>query len=458
MRRINKLIILCLLLKTVSALEVSIPDTLTNKVAIAVIDLDNDKKIYSYRANQPMLLASNMKVVTSYVALQKLGWDFNWQTKLAYSGTIEGSILQGNLYLIGGGDPFLNSKTINSMLQSFKANTGVNQINGNIILDSSIFNNKPSNSELHPEPYAAYSVEPDGLLIDKDLTPVLIRIKNGKISLAKPANLQFKLLNNLKYISGKASCNDANDYVTIRQTTKNTLSLTGSLPQKCNRKEIGIYLDDDFKRDKEIIRKSLKEIGVNYDLIESGITPTNINTIMVHNSESINTLLPIMNQMSDNTYAKTLFMSLGAYKSNNSDTYTNSLQIYKQTLAEAFNFPELTPENGAGLSRHEKLTATHMTELLQAIYDSPDYDKFRLSLPTPAESGTLGHDFKSYRKQLYVKTGTLDDVKAYSGYFTANNGRTYAISIIANDIKTNGSTSELSDFKQLFMSILYRLN
>jgi D-alanyl-D-alanine carboxypeptidase/D-alanyl-D-alanine-endopeptidase (penicillin-binding protein 4) len=178
---------------------------------------------------------------------------------------------------------------------------------------------------------------------------------------------------------------------------------------------------------------------------------------MVHHSESINTLLPIMNQMSDNTYAKTLFMSLGAYKSNNSDTYANSLQVYKQTLAKNFDFTELRPENGAGLSRHEKLTAEHMTELLQTIYDSQDYDKFRLSLPTPAESGTLGHDFKGYRKQLYVKTGTLDDVKAYSGYFTSNNGHSYAISIIANDIKTNGSTTELSDFKQLFTNILSKL-
>jgi D-alanyl-D-alanine carboxypeptidase/D-alanyl-D-alanine-endopeptidase (penicillin-binding protein 4) len=456
-RKINKLVILCLLLKTAFALEVNIPETLTDKVAIAVIDLDNNKKIYSYRANQPMLLASNMKVVTSYVALQKLGWDFNWQTKLGYSGTIEGSTLKGNLYLIGGGDPFLNSNTINNILQSFKANSGINQIDGNIILDSSIFNNKPKNSELHPEPYATYSVEPDGLLIDKDLTPVPVRIKNGKISLVKPDNLQFKLLNNLKYLPSKASCNDANDYVTIRKTTKNTLSLTGSLPQKCNRKQIGIYLGDDFKHDQEVIKKSLKEAGVSYSLIESGIAPTDINTIMVHHSESINTLLPIMNQMSDNTYAKTLFMSLGAYKSNNSDTYANSLQVYKQTLAKNFDFTELRPENGAGLSRHEKLTAEHMTELLQTIYDSQDYDKFRLSLPTPAESGTLGHDFKGYRKQLYVKTGTLDDVKAYSGYFTSNNGHSYAISIIANDIKTNGSTTELSDFKQLFTNILSKL-
>lgn len=458
MPKISKLLILSFLIKTVAALEITIPDSLENKVAVSVVNLDQNKPVYSYHADKPMLLASNMKVVTSYVALKKLGWDFNWHTKIAYSGNVENTILNGNIYIIGGGDPFLNTATINDMIQSFKNDTGINTVSGKIILDNSIFNSKPKNSELHPEPYAMYSVEPDGLLIDNDLTLVGIKIKNGKISLVKPPTLGLKLQNNLKYLAGKSSCKNANDYVTIKKIAKNTLSLSGSLPQKCNKKEIGIYLRDDFSYDKKIIAKSLANIGIKYDSIESGVAPADTNIVIIHNSESINTLLPIMNQMSNNTYAKTLFMSLGAFKTNNSDTYINSVNEYKRTIAATFDFSELTPENGAGLSRHEKLSAKHMTQLLETIYSSSDYQKFRLSLPTPGESGTLENDFRSYHNQLYVKTGTLDDVKAYSGYFTSNNGQTYAISIIANDIKTNGSTSELTDFKQLLTSLLTKLD
>lgn len=458
MPKISKLLILSFLIKTVAALEITIPDSLENKVAVSVVNLDQNKPVYSYHADKPMLLASNMKVVTSYVALKKLGWDFNWHTKIAYSGNVENTLLNGNIYIIGGGDPFLNTTTINNMIQSFKNDTGINTVSGKIILDNSIFNNKPKNSELHPEPYAMYSVEPDGLLIDNDLTMVGIKIKNGKISLVKPTTLGLKLQNNLKCLAGKAGCKNANDYVTIKKIAKNTLSLSGSLPQKCNKKEIGIYLRDDFSYDKKIIAKSLANIGIKYDSIESGLAPADTNIVIIHNSESINTLLPIMNQMSNNTYAKTLFMSLGAFKTNNFDTYINSVNEYKKTIAATFDFSELTPENGSGLSRHEKLSAKHMTQLLETIYSSPDYQKFRLSLPTPGESGTLENDFRAYHNQLYVKTGTLDDVKAYSGYFISNNGQTYAISIIANDIKTNGSTSELTDFKQLLTSLLTKLD
>lgn len=458
MPKISKLLILSFLIKTVAALEITIPDSLENKVAVSVVNLDQNKPVYSYHADKPMLLASNMKVVTSYVALKKLGWDFNWHTKIAYSGNVENTLLNGNIYIIGGGDPFLNTTTINNMIQSFKNDTGINTVSGKIILDNSIFNNKPKNSELHPEPYAMYSVEPDGLLIDNDLTLVGIKIKNGKISLVKPTTLGLKLQNNLKYLAGKAGCKNANDYITIKKIAKNTLSLSGSLPQKCNKKEIGIYLRDDFSYDKKIIAKSLANIGIKYDSIESGVAPADTNIVIIHNSESINTLLPIMNQMSNNTYAKTLFMSLGAFKTNNSDTYINSVNEYKKTIAATFDFSELTLENGSGLSRHEKLSAKHMTQLLETIYSSSDYQKFRLSLPTPGGSGTLENDFRAYHNQLYVKTGTLDDVKAYSGYFTSNNGQTYAISIIANDIKTNGSTSELTDFKQLLTSLLTKLD
>ena len=442
---------------TASALEITIPDSLKGKVAISIIDLDNDKPVYNYNAKEPMLLASNMKVVTSYVALQKLGWDFHWQTKLAYTGNITDSQLNGDLYIIGGGDPFLSATSLNKMLQALN-DSGINKINGDVILDNSIFNHPVHSSELKPEPYAPYSVNPNGLLIDNNLFLIPAKITQNKIKLVKPAEIKIKLINKLQYQKSKARCDDINDYVTITKTAKNTLTLSGTISQQCNNKKIGINLLSSSEFDKKTISTLLKKNDIAFTKIESGIAPSTLTVIATHDSESINTLLPIMNQMSNNTYAKTLFMSMGAYKTTNDNTYTDSKQYYKTALSEKFDFPELTPENGAGLSRHEKLTSEHMVDLLTAIYHSPDYAKFRLSLPTPSESGTIGNDYRQFSRQLYAKTGTLNDVKAYSGYFLSSNEHNYAISIIANNIKTNGTTPELNDFKQLFNTILTKLN
>lgn len=445
------------LVQSLSALEIQIPASLQDKVAISISDLDNDQQAYTYNSQKPMLLASNMKVVTSYVALQDLGWNFSWHTRLLYSGDIEESTLNGNLYFVGGGDPFLSARDIDNMLQVL-ADAGITRINGKVILDDSIFNHQVQSSELHPEPYAPYSVNPNGLLIDSNLNSVTVKVASGKIKLVKPALLDIKLVNNLKYNKNSLKCTDINDYVTISKGKGNKLALDGNIPRRCNNQAIAINLLPNYEYNRQLISKLLQKKKIQYTAIESGIAGTNLTLLADHNSESINTLLPIMNQMSNNTYAKTLFMSLGAYKTANKNTYTDSKKYYQSSLATKFNFPELTPENGAGLSRHEKLTTGHMVELLTTIYHSPDYDKFRLSLPTPAESGTLASDYSHFNQQLYAKTGTLDDVKAYSGYFLAHNGHNYAISIIANNIKTNGTTTELIDFKQLLNSILIKLD
>ena len=59
----------------------------------------------AYNAERRMVPASNVKVITAGSALHALGADFRFQTDLAYSGRIVDGVLQGDLYIVGGGDP-----------------------------------------------------------------------------------------------------------------------------------------------------------------------------------------------------------------------------------------------------------------------------------------------------------------------------------------------------------------
>jgi D-alanyl-D-alanine carboxypeptidase/D-alanyl-D-alanine-endopeptidase (penicillin-binding protein 4) len=167
-----------------------------------------------------------------------------------------------------------------------------------------------------------------------------------------------------------------------------------------------------------------------------------------------------MNKDSNNLYAKSLFMSLGAYKTTNQTTYDDARKQYISIFQRKFNFSELANvENGAGLSRTEKISTAHMTQLLGAIYQSPENNYFISTLATPGESGTLQSEFPQFKRKLFAKTGSLSDVKAYSGYFIAANGHIYLISFIANDINaTENTTSQLQAFKQLVTAALNQLD
>ena len=77
-------------------------------IGILAVD-DNGKVVAEWNSNMPMLTASTMKTISTGVGLAYLGKDFRFSTKIAYTGEIKDNALEGNLYIIGGGDPTLGS-------------------------------------------------------------------------------------------------------------------------------------------------------------------------------------------------------------------------------------------------------------------------------------------------------------------------------------------------------------
>ncbi len=71
--------------------------------------------------------ASTMKLVTTYAALELLGPAFQWKTEFFTDGTLKDGVLDGNLYLKGGGDPKLNMERLWLLLRDLRAN-GVRHI------------------------------------------------------------------------------------------------------------------------------------------------------------------------------------------------------------------------------------------------------------------------------------------------------------------------------------------
>ena len=107
-------------------------------IALMVYDLTNDTTIYAYREKIMCRPASVQKVITSVTALSSLGADYKFRTTLKTQGSIgKDSVLNGNLYLVGGLDPALNEHELRSMVTDLKK-AGINRINGTIYADVSI--------------------------------------------------------------------------------------------------------------------------------------------------------------------------------------------------------------------------------------------------------------------------------------------------------------------------------
>ena len=118
----------------------------TSSWGVVAVRADGDT-IVSFNGKRKLVPASNVKLLTTGLALNELGPDFRFRTTLAYSGKIEGGALKGDLYIVGGGDPTLGSKdsiaiateTLFSSWKSMLAKAGINRIDGRIIGDGRFF-------------------------------------------------------------------------------------------------------------------------------------------------------------------------------------------------------------------------------------------------------------------------------------------------------------------------------
>ena len=106
----------------------------TTQVGLMVYDLDGDSAVYCKNPRQLLRPASCMKLVTAITALDQLGGDYEYKTRIYYTGTITGGTLQCNIYCVGGFDPTLTPDDVAVMAESVR-NMGIDSISGSIVGD-----------------------------------------------------------------------------------------------------------------------------------------------------------------------------------------------------------------------------------------------------------------------------------------------------------------------------------
>jgi D-alanyl-D-alanine carboxypeptidase/D-alanyl-D-alanine-endopeptidase (penicillin-binding protein 4) len=117
---------------------VSDPALIRAHVGLAVQVAETGEVLYESEAEKRFVPASNTKIVTAAVALDALPRGFRWTTRIVADGPIRDGTLQGNLWIIGGGDPVLSRKDVAGWT-SILDKAGIKRIDGDIIGDDSVF-------------------------------------------------------------------------------------------------------------------------------------------------------------------------------------------------------------------------------------------------------------------------------------------------------------------------------
>ncbi len=448
----------------ISAISLSIPSNYKNKLSVLIMDNSNGKILYSLKADQPRLIASNMKLFTTAIGLQQLKPDFRWHTQLFYSGIIENGVLDGNLYLKGGADPTLDDRAIYQIFSELKR-LKIKQINGDIIFDESIFTTKPSFSMLENIAYDPDTVLPNGIIINNNLAQFKFNIEHNKVFLS--TNLyKYRIENHLSISSDIQECNNLLKIIQVNIKKpinnpeiqpQNIIELKGKISPKCNDSTLALNLLSNFEYNSMIINRTLADFSINLQgKFILAKTPETAKLIIDFTSDSLEEILIRMNRFSDNLIAETILLSLGLFNNKVEDTFKVSAAIFNKFIEKnKLSNDKFKLENGAGLSRYEYFSAKNIADLLYLIAHSPLQANFEATLSEPGLEGTLQDRLLDYRKVLHAKTGMLNDVRALSGYFYTSKHK-YIISIIANNLNAQ-NLDETKSFDSLINNLLYQI-
>ncbi|MEC4238419.1 D-alanyl-D-alanine carboxypeptidase/D-alanyl-D-alanine endopeptidase [Pseudomonas sp. DSV-1] len=403
-----------------------------------------------FNADASMNPASTMKLVTTYAALEMLGPTHQWKTEFYTDGTLNNGILQGNLYLKGGGDPKLNMEKLWLLMRDLRAN-GVQQVTGDLILDRNFFNqpqlpvfNDDGNDKNKP-----FLVKPDSLLVNLKALRFVARNDGGKVLISvEPPIATIKIDNQVKAVNAKQCTGDVR-YNPVPQADGSVLvTVSGQLADGCN-SQTYLSLLDHATYTAGAVRAIWKELGGSIQGQDrQASVPKNSKLLARAFSPDLAEIIRDINKYSNNTMAQQLFLSLGAQFRNDADgdDAKAAQRVVRQWLAKkGITAPHLVMENGSGLSRAERVSAREMAQMLQAAWQSPYAAEFISSMPIAGKDGTMRKRLKTtaMNGQAHIKTGTLNTVRAISGFSRDSNGNTWAVVAILNDPRPWGASAIL---------------
>ena len=416
----------------------------SQNVAVIVQALNEGKRSsqrnISHNAQAVMNPASVMKLVTTYTALNALGPTWRWTTSALAELPPTNGIIDGPLYLKGSGDPKFALEHLTALLRQLRVR-GISHINGGLVLDRQAFNLPPFNPGTFDDlPMRPYNVGPDALLLNfRAITLNLVANDTGvSARLETPAD-GFSVHNQLSI--GKGGCEDWKDLITPQLKGKSgewQLGLSGSLNPKCGAKTLNLapLADNDYAA--ALIKAIWKELGGEMaGPVRNGITPTNAVLLAENESPPLVDIVRDINKFSNNVMARQLFLSL-------SEKSPATLEDARARTREwlninGLNLPELTIDNGSGLSRQERISADSLAKLLHHAWHSPVMPEFMSSLPIVGLDGTMRKRLKESKStgRGHIKTGTLDGVKTISGYVLNQQGERFVVVFLINHPKAS---------------------
>ena len=358
---------------------------------LVVVDPISHDTLLSHNAGKLFVPASNQKILTSATAVAQLGPEFRFVTRFATNGTVHDATLDGDLIIVGRGDPTFSDAMRGDFRNAFRemadslARLGITRIRGSLRRAGDAF----------PDDQYGYGWEfddqdePYGAGVDE------LYVNEGFGRALRPSAGRERVMRN----------------VAIRD---HAAAFLGALRDALAERTIALVGD----------------IQSDTPVSDSGLT-----TLFTLSSVTLRQILPHLMKPSQNQIAEIIYKTLALEKTGVGIADSARRIIERQLTAWGAESDGFVVRDGSGLSRHDFVTPETLVRVLDAMRLHRDFPAFYEALPIAGVDGTLATRMKGTAADHNVraKTGTVDKARSLSGYITTADGRQLLFSFLCNN-------------------------
>jgi D-alanyl-D-alanine carboxypeptidase/D-alanyl-D-alanine-endopeptidase (penicillin-binding protein 4) len=439
--------------------------------------------------DRPMQPGSTVKLVTSIVALDRLGPSHRGFTELLTSAPQQGDVLAGDLVLRGGADVDLGLPQLWAMLAELRHGLGIRQIAGDLVIDRTLF--RPLRPELGVPPFDEqpefpYNVIPDALQLNGSLMGLEISSEDasrpGLVSARPLPPLPGLVIDASAMTLTDRACKDwDDDWISppqVDEPTPGTLRVTlqGGFPKACTVRP-QLQLIDRTALVERQLRWLWASLGGDWQgrvretespliaplpasavaaaqppvvpgaatntpgVARAGhpmVTPPGVRVLASHQARPWGDVLRHLNKQSDNAFTRLLYLSLGlpamADEPGAATAALAEREVQRWLADHQIGTAGLVLDNGSGMSRSERITPRQLASMLKAAQAGRWASDLMMSLPVAGVDGTMRNRLKSSPATGWarLKTGTLRNVTAVAGYVPDPQGRLWVLVAMVN--------------------------
>jgi D-alanyl-D-alanine carboxypeptidase/D-alanyl-D-alanine-endopeptidase (penicillin-binding protein 4) len=428
-------------------------------VGVSVVRLRDSLVVADRDASVILHPGSNMKLFTTGAALAILPAGFRFRTALWCDPDIDDGELRGNLYVLGGGDPLLDTADVDSIAGMASA-AGISRIEGDIVADLSLFDTLGWGRgwmwDDEPDPDEGF------------LTPLSFNNASVSVVVAPGANAGDPLACRVMPSNGYFEIDNATStlprdtvdsvFVT-RERGLDRIVLRGAMALGAPPETTVFSVRHGAAHFIHELRARLAARGIEFEGgLRTGTTAGPVRLgILEHD---LGEVVSRINKISDNLAAESLLKAIAARLSGEPGTSARGLEAVGAYASGIGVAPEsVMLADGSGVSWYTAIAPSDITALLRDQYGrASTFGAFRGSLARAGYDGTLAGRMSGTPAagRVAAKTGTLTGVSAISGYITTLSNDILAFSIVVNHFP--GKARQLRALQDSILSDLVLLD